>query len=296
MEQEERDWEELRLLQEKNKEIFQVVDDFCEKNHLMHYLCGGACIGALRHKDMIPWDDDIDMMMPRGDYEQFCRLWPEQMADTPYVLCRNDETHFYRSLMTAVVDTRTTFIKERQADLEIPHGIRVEVFPIDAVPDGKLRRRLQILYALLYQIYTLNEPPVSRGKLLYVVGRILLAFTPNQRRRYRAARFFERKMSKTPITGETRFITELCSRYHYMRNDYPAQAFSGMRRVPFGKGEAPIPVGAETYLTMAYGSYMELPPKEDQKPKHDALVVDVEKSYESYRGTAYPIEYVPPAH
>ena len=148
MEQEERDWEELRLLQEKNKEIFQVVDDFCEKNHLMHYLCGGACIGALRHKDMIPWDDDIDMMMPRGDYEQFCRLWPEQMADTPYVLCRNDETHFYRSLMTAVVDTRTTFIKERQADLEIPHGIRVEVFPIDAAPDGKLRRRLQILYAL----------------------------------------------------------------------------------------------------------------------------------------------------
>ena len=75
---------------------------------------------------MIPWDDDIDMMMPRADYERFCTLWPEQMKGTPYVLCRDDDEHYYRSLLTAIVDTRTTFIKERQVDLDIPHGIRVK--------------------------------------------------------------------------------------------------------------------------------------------------------------------------
>ena len=187
---EEKAWQELRLLQQKNKEILAVIDDFCDKNHLMHYLCGGACIGALRHGDMIPWDDDIDMMMPRADYERFCTLWPEQMKGTPYVLCRDDDEHYYRSLLTAIVDTRTTFIKERQVDLDIPHGIRVEVFPLDAVPKGKWHRRMQILYALLFQMYTLREAPISRGRFFHVVGKILLGLVPTAHGRHRVACFF----------------------------------------------------------------------------------------------------------
>lgn len=291
---EEKAWQELRLLQEKNKEILAVIDDFCEKNHLMHYLCGGACIGALRHGDMIPWDDDIDMMMPRDDYERFCKLWPEQMKGTPYVLCRDDDEHFYRSLLTAIVDTRTTFIKERQVDLDIPHGIRVEVFPLDAVPKGTWHRRMQIVYALLFQMYTLREAPISRGRFFNVVGKILLRLVPTAHGRHRVARFFEKQMSKTPITLQTEFVTELCSRFQYMRNNYPHEAFAAMRQVPFGNQTASIPVGAETYLHMAYGDFMQLPPESEQKPKHDAVVLDVENGYETYRGSAYPGKYVPP--
>ena len=198
------------------------------------------------------------------------------------------------ALLTAIVDTRTTFIKERQVDLDIPHGIRVEVFPLDAVPKGTWHRRMQIVYALLFQMYTLREAPISRGRFFNVVGKILLHLVPTAHGRHRVARFFEKQMSKTPITPQTEFVTELCSRFQYMRNNYPHEAFAAMRQVPFGNQTVSIPVGAETYLHMAYGDFMQLPPESEQKPKHDAVVLDVENGYETYRGSAYPGKYVPP--
>ncbi len=82
------DLEELKELQEKSIEILKVFADFCKKHHLLFYFCGGCCIGTIRHQGFIPWDDDIDLFMPREDYEKLTELWQEEMKETKYVFCR----------------------------------------------------------------------------------------------------------------------------------------------------------------------------------------------------------------
>ena len=70
---------DLQKLHELTLQMAEVFVDFCRKNHLTCYLCGGGCIGAVRHKGWIPWDDDLDFFMPREDYEKAVKLWKIQM-------------------------------------------------------------------------------------------------------------------------------------------------------------------------------------------------------------------------
>ena len=180
--------EEIRELQKKSLEILVYFTDFCKKHNLLFYFCGGCCIGALRHQGFIPWDDDVDVFMPRKDYERLKELWPTE-ADARYVYCRSDKKLYLRSLLTAISDEETTFIKERQQDLDIPHGIRLEILPLDACPESRFARKMQIMWALIYSMYNNNEPPTSKGKGAYLLGKFLLALAPTQKMRYRIWRF-----------------------------------------------------------------------------------------------------------
>lgn len=283
---------ELKKVQNKCLEITLVFKEFCDRHGLLFYFCGGCCIGALRNGGFIPWDDDIDVFMPREDYEKMCRLWKEEMDESKYRLSRSSETEFLRSQLTAITDEDTTFIKERQQDLDMAHGIRLEVLPLDGCPSSRWKRKIQLLWGLAYQIYINQEAPTSKGKIFYGIGRIMLALAPGWRRRYRMARMCERHMSKYPIC-ECDYVTELCVRYNYMVNEYPKEIFESAVYKSFEGFEMPLPAGYETYLHMAFGDYMELPPEEKRVPSHDGVCIDVDHSYRTYRGKYYPKERKP---
>lgn len=278
---------DLKKLQEKCLEITLVFKEFCERHGLLFYLCGGGCIGAIRHKGFIPWDDDIDVFMPREDYEKMCRLWTEEMGQDRYRLSRSGPENFERSQLTAITDEETTFIKERQMDLEVAHGVRLEVLPLDGCPSGRFKRKMQLFWGLVYQIYINQEAPSSKGKPAELIGRAMLFVVPGWKRRYRMAHWAEKKMSKYPI-ADCDYITELCVRYNYMVNEYPKEIFASAVYKEFEGEMLPLPVGYETYLNMAFGDYRELPPEEDRVPSHDGICIDLENSYKKYKGIYYP--------
>ena len=82
-------------------------------------------------------------------------------------------------------------------------------------------------------------------------------------------------------------VTELTTRYHYMRNEYPREAFEPAVRKEFEGFMAALPGGYDTYLTMAFGDYMQLPPEEEQVPKHEAVFIDTKHSYKDFKGIEY---------
>lgn len=279
-------YEELKELQKKSIEILLVFKKFCEENELLFYFCGGCCIGTLRHQGFIPWDDDIDVFMPRKDYEKLTELWNKSEYSRKYKFCRSNEDTFYRSLLSAISDEDTTFIKERQADLDINHGIRLEILPLDGCPSSKIKRKMQIFWALIYQIYCNQEAPTSKGKVLEIVGKVMLFLAPSWKLRCKIWKFAEKQMSKYPIE-ECDFITELCARYEYMVNEYPKECFETAVYKNFEGYQMPIPKGYDTYLKMAFGNYMQMPAKDKQIPKHEAIYVDFEHSYKQYKGKYY---------
>ena len=118
----------------------------------------------------------------------------------------------------------------------------------------------------------------------------MLALFPGQKARYRIWRLMEKLMSRYSFDRCTK-TTELCSRYQYMVNEYPHWVFEKAVFKPFEGQKFPIPLGYDTYLTMAFGDYMELPPESAQIPKHDAVFVDLDHSYKNYRGVYFPVVY-----
>ena len=280
------DTKQIREIQLVCLDLLKVFDEFCEKNNLRYYVCGGGCIGAIRHGGFIPWDDDIDVMMPRRDYETLKSIWPIQMKDTQYRLNDNSSNVFLRTMWASVSNENTTFIKSRQQHLDISQGIRLDLIPLDGCPEGRAARVIQMFWALMHQIYINQEPPISKGKLLEGIGKIILSFHKSWPSRYNAAKRAEKRMAKYDFDNSKK-VTELTTRFHYMKNEYPREAFEPAIRKEFEGFMASLPGGYDTYLSMAFGDYMQLPPEEERVPKHDAVFVDTVNSYKKYRCIEY---------
>lgn len=281
--------EELRKLQLKSLEMMLYLKEFCEEHHLLVYFCGGCCIGAIRHQGFIPWDDDIDVFMPREDYEKLGEIWDKEADTSRYSYCRTDRDHFYRNLFATINDNHTAFIKTHQADLDINHGIVIDILPLDGCPSGSFQRKMQMFWALLYSIYNAQMVPQNHGKAVELIGRIMLAIVPKKSWRYKLWKLAERKMTRYPIK-DCEYITELCSGPGYMKNRYPKKAFEKAVYKSFEGYQMPVPQGYDDYLRIAFGDYMKLPPKEKQVAHHDVVFYDLNNSYKQYKGKYYCVD------
>lgn len=269
--------ETLRKLQLKELDTLVYFKEFCNKNNLLFYLCGGCCIGSLRTGGFIPWDDDIDILMPRDDYEKLYKLWDNDKQER-FKLLRTDEKIFTGNIFTTIVDTETTCVKANQAHLDIPFGIMMDIFPIDGCPKGKFKRTMQKLNAMIYSLFLAQIVPENHGGIMALGSKFLLSIVRSPKAREKKWRNAERRMSKYKI-ADCEYITELCEGVHSMQPEYPKEWFASAVYREFEGLQMPIPVGYDPYLKKAFGDYMTLPPEDKQKPHHDIILVDTERSY-----------------
>lgn len=269
--------ETLRKLQLKELDTLVYFKEFCDKNNLIFYLCGGCCIGSLRTGGFIPWDDDIDILMPRDDYEKLYKLWDNDKHER-FKLLRTDEKIFTGNIFTTIVDTETTCVKANQAHLDIPFGIMMDIFPIDGCPKGKFKRTMQKLNAMIYSLFLAQIVPENHGGIMALGSKFLLSIVKSPKAREKKWRNAERRMSKYKIS-DCEYITELCEGVHSMQPEYPKEWFASAVYREFEGLQMPIPVGYDPYLKKAFGDYMTPPPEDKQKPHHDMILVDTERSY-----------------
>ena len=275
----------MEPLQAKCLEMAEYFVQFCKENNLLCYLCGGGAIGTLRHKGFIPWDDDLDFFMPRKDYEKLAQLWP-QKADSRYQLSKSNENYIDRNLFITIRDTQTTCIKPYQQDLDIPHGLALDVLPLDYYPANGLSRKKQVIAALVYSLFCAQTIPEKHGGIMKWGSQTLLTLVPSKKLRYKIWKKAEAEMTKY-TKEESDGITELCSGPYYMKKKYPISSFEDALWLPFEETELPIPIGYDAYLKIAFGDYMTPPPVEKQVAHHDAVLIDLEKSYTHYKGEYY---------
>lgn len=279
----------LRELQLAQLDMLRFFKEFCEKNDITFYFIGGGLIGALRNGGFIPWDDDIDVLLPRSDYERLIRLWQAQYPDGRFRLLVTDGKMFTGNIFATVTDTAHTMVKANQTDVDIPHGLVIDVFPLDVCPDGRFARKMQYFWTMLYSLFMAQIVPENHGGMIAFGSRLLLGIFRGKKIREKLWRLGEKHMKKYR-REDNQYMTELCSGPHWMKIKYPKHIYDGTDYVTFEGIRLPVAKGYREYLTLVFGDYMTPPPKEQQVPHHDIAYLDLHTPCKIY-DDAHRINY-----
>ena len=243
----------VRQLQLKLLEIFLYFKKICEENNLTYWCGGGTMLGAVRHKGFIPWDDDLDVFLPRKDYERLYEIW-DQVADTShYVLVRTDEKVNYHHAAMNLVDVRTTYVNRHSVNEDIYHGIYIDVIPFEGCPNSKVERALQIYHSIMFSVFNVQRLPDNQGSLLRLPTKILLSLVRSSQSRYKIWKKHQDKMTQYDFFT-AKYVKETVSSFKGLFRLYDRDIFNTVDAV-FEGYMVKIPAGYDYYMKCIYGGY-----------------------------------------
>ena len=261
---------DLRKLQLEELRVMKLIDSICTKENLTYFMIGGTLLGAIRHKGFIPWDDDIDIAMPRADYVKFMKIANDYFPDNMVIQnFRTDKN--YRYYITRILNTNIMVDEKRFLGTDTPQGYAaVDIFPIDGSPNNKYKRILYYKKVLL---------------LRYLISLCYRDSIDFERKRSKKEQFVLNLLLKIPFekyfnpNNLKEKLDLLLSKYSMVKSDWSGTIMGAYRlreivpTIMFGK---PIlykfedkeffgPELVDKYLKHMYGEYMQLPPIEQQK-------------------------------
>lgn len=264
-------------------DVLKAFQNICQQHQLTYYAIGGTAIGAVRHHGIIPWDDDIDVGMPRPDFERFldiCRH--SDLGDYELVSC---ETHVDYNLPFPKFCNRNTTLVER-SDVPCVIGLFIDVFPLDSTSDDIIE--VQTLVERYKKLQNRYEAICTHSTFLQYLA--LLA-TPHEWGRfvYKTLGFFCRKPMKRNILQK---MHRICHKYAYgetghlinyggaygMRELFDSNVLDGKPvSMPFENITINLMPGYDEYLHVVYGDYMQLPPEGKRIAHHLKAFYDLDK-------------------
>lgn len=257
-------------------EILDEIHRICVENRLRYSLAYGTLIGAVRHQGFIPWDDDIDILMPREDYDRFLSIW-DHASRPGFAIVTADNSADYNNNFAKVKKDRTTFIQsEAQKSRAFHKGIFVDIFPMDRRAPKGLADRAQFLAFALNLLYNRGYPS-GAGGVLGLGERTLLALIPKKLypKCSAAAAKFSRRWN-----GDNSLELVAANTIKSCRYFYKPDIFNRLTMLPFEGKQYYAFQDYDDVLRVEYGNYMQLPPEEERVWAHHPIIVDFQHNYE----------------
>lgn len=257
---------ELKELQKIELEIVLQVKKICDKHNLIFYLSEGSLLGAVRHHGFIPWDDDMDIMMPREDYEKFLTIALKELPKKYLLQCSKNLPTYWTGSAKIRTTQKTDFLQTQYLHLTNEVGPYIDIFPLDYVPKktSYLQRiqdkKVRIYKLMLWYKSKLSNPKKFKKKILKFCT---LFFTVKdlQKMLYKQMTKFNKK--------QRNYYVNFGSVYGAKKQTIPIEKYGKPILVSFENYELPIPCGYDYILTKIYKNYMKLPPLNKRKPKHN---------------------------
>lgn len=243
--------------------ILVVIDEICKRNNIKYYLAYGTLLGAVRHKGFIPWDDDIDIVLMRKDYERLIEVLRSQNSFSWLKLIDYQcEGYFYP--FAKAVDNRTI---AKMEDNTTVHGLWIDIFPLDNVPDSEVEcqgylKRCKFLRALTIAMTTdfktITNKLSSKSTVKLLLNGLAVCIG-----KYKIADYMIRLMQKYK-SKNTENVCVLFSIY-IMKEKIRREDLTDTIYTEFEGYSFPIPANYDIYLSKMYGNYMQLPPIEKRR-------------------------------
>ena len=276
----------MNELQQVQLNILKEFIRVCEKHHLTYFLVGGTCLGAVRHKGFIPWDDDIDVGLPREDYDKFIEL-QDEFKGTGYFIqtYKTDPKYIYN--YAKLRDSNTTYIENYHKTIQINHGVWVDIFPIDGMS------------------YKDEDPKKFAKKVKRTWFNVFLEYPWSMRRKFSKRTFFldlgcnfvalfgwimncfhyrNKHMDKvvTKIKYKDAYLVGNFFGTNAKREAMPREIFMEGTKGEFEGIEVNLPKDYDKYLTLLFHDYMKLPPEDKQVGHHYNSGYSLTQGYKDY--------------
>ena len=256
----------LRLLSE--------FDRVCKVLNISYILYAGTLLGAVRHKGFIPWDDDLDVLMMREDYDRFLAEAPAVLDTDTFFLQKEFSEHWPLSFSKLRLNGTTCLEKYHPKDPDIHQGIYIDLFPCDHAVGSELGRKLQFAASKVVVAKTLDKRGYETHSVIKKAFMFLCRGLPQKPFLWLAKR--------GDPTGDM-VHSFFAAAKSYSKNLYPRSYLTRVVEGEFEGAQYPIPADYDACLRGIYGDYMQLPPPEERACKQHAILVDVHRSYEHYR-------------
>lgn len=268
----------LPRVKETELEILSKVDEFCREHDIKYSLAYGTLLGAVRHKGFIPWDDDIDIMMLREDYNKFIKLWNKNPIDG-YILQNKDNSPDFSQTFTKIRKDHTTFINQAEADggYKYHKGFFIDIFPLDRKATGKFNEIVQNINAIKYLLLCREYLPKDNGLALKLASELFLLFNPKFVRNNRRQKYLNR-ITKYNSQKNNRLLT--VSAISDLRISFIPELMENSVDLYFEGKKFMCTWKYLEFLESQYGDYMQLPPEAERVWYHHPVIVDVEHNFE----------------
>lgn len=267
----------LRQAQLKMLAMLEVLDKICQKHNIEYWLDAGTLLGAVRHQGFIPWDDDMDIAMPRESFEKFLRLAPAELPDSIWLQTPHSDPGFYNMATPLKIRDRNSRLIETHEKGNEPYvqGIFIDVFVYDGMPTNTIKRRFNKFIARkISRCLCTKYSNVGGGRhasFYKKIGHLL----PKS--------LLENRINKMVERSNKKYKTHIGRGYHCKRSNFLAREdVFPLKRAQFETAEFNIPHRAEYLLSLFYGDYQKLPPEGERTLRHCVeLIPDLSGQFSS---------------
>ena len=264
---------DIRPLQLRILKNLLAVDKVCNEHNLRYYIMAGTMLGAVRHKGFIPWDDDLDIGMPRADYDLLMANAKEWLPKPYEAVCAENDKE-YPLPFAKVQDADTTLIERMH--LKYLGGVYIDIFPLDGVPESRMAQRMHFAKYEFYKrvLYLIHRDPYKHGK------------GPSSWIPLLCRKLFT-------LTGAQESIRKVMKKYDFDQSTLVCDYDDGMKGI-MSKDilGTPTPILFENeevwgvqkydvYLSQKYGDYMTIPKQSGQR-QHNFHYLDLNKPYREF--------------
>lgn len=255
-------------------EMLKDFDVVCRRHGIQYQLFAGTALGAVRHGGFIPWDDDLDVVLTRSEYERFFDEAAGDFDPELYYVQREHSRHWPMQFSKLRRNNTACMEKYHPKDPEIHQGVYIDIFPCDNLADNALVRKLQFAASkviIAKALYTRGYETDSKAKKMFI----------------QFCRVLPRGVLETICMRKWDSSSDMVHSFlaagkKYEKNIFPREWMEHSVEMQFEDGAFPVSAHFDELLTKLYGDYGTLPSPEERRCKQHAAILDLERPYTEY--------------